>query len=172
MSRHNQTLSAYIRQKAFWRRAALFFALWLILLPSFKWYDLLMGLAFTLGAALSSMALLPATASRLRLWPLLLDLPRFVLQSVLAGWDIARRVFQPKMQLSPGLIEHSTQLDAGMARNTFATLTSLTPGTLPCGTQDAAILYHALDSRQDHASLLQQEERRLDKALNGEASRT
>ncbi|MEW5837375.1 MAG: Na+/H+ antiporter subunit E [Pseudomonadota bacterium] len=172
MSRSSTSVVASIRQKAFWRRAALFFALWLILLPSFQWYDLLIGLGFTLGAALSSMALLPATESRMRLWPLLLDLPRFVLQSVLAGWDIARRVFQPQILLSPGLIEHSTRLEQGVARNTFASLSSLTPGTLACGTKENAIIYHVLDSRQDNAGQLQQEERRMDKALNGEASRT
>ena len=171
MKQSEQGFFSSVRQKAFWRRAVLFFALWLALLPSLLWYDVIIGLGFSLIAALSSMALLPSTESKLKIGRLLLELPRFVLQSVLAGWGIARRVFQSQMQLSPGLIEYPTQLEAGMARNTFATLTSLTPGTLPCGSEDACILYHVLDSRQDNAGELQQEERRLNKALNSTENR-
>lgn len=165
MSSANPSFREIARQADFWLRGLMFCALWLLLLPSFKCDDLLIGLGFALGASLSSMILLPPALAQLRVLPLVLYLPRFVWQSFIAGWDIARRAFDPKMPLAPGFVVYPTQLEPGTRRNAFMTFTSLTPGTLPCGASDALIVYHVVDTQKDYRAQLHDEERYLTHAL-------
>ena len=53
----------------------------------------------------------------------------------------------------------------GIARNTFATITSMMPGTVPCGEIDGVLEYHCLDIREPVVEALWAEERRLARAL-------
>ena len=57
----------------------------------------------------------------------------FVWQSVVAGVDVAWRVFQPRMSLCPGIVRVAPRLPAGPARLLFRGLASLQPGSLACG---------------------------------------
>jgi multicomponent Na+:H+ antiporter subunit E len=111
------------------------------------------------------MILLPPALAQLRILPLLLYLPRFVWQSFVAGWDIAWRAFHPRMPLAPGFVIYPTPLEPGIRRNTFTTLTSLTPGTLPCDSSDGQIVYHVVDTQRDNRAQLQEEERYLTQVL-------
>ena len=52
-----------------------------------------------------------------------------------------------------------------MARNTFATITSLLPGTVACGEVNGVLTYHCLDITQPVLEQLCEEERRLLSAL-------
>ena len=52
-------------------------------------------------------------------------------------------------------------MPAGLARNTFTTITSLLPGTVPCGEEDGVLIYHCLDTTQPVVDQLLDEERRL-----------
>jgi len=72
-------------------RGSMYFALWLVLMPSAKPGDLAFGLVAAFAATWSSLALLPPAAGQLRPGALLLYFPRFLWKSVLAGFDIARR---------------------------------------------------------------------------------
>jgi len=142
-------------------RGVLFLALWLILLPSLAWYDLLFGLASALAATWLSLRLLPPALGDIDLWALLKLSPHFVWQSFVAGWDVAWRAFHPKMPLAPGFITYPTALEPGLARNTFATLTSLLPGSLACESSQNRIEYHVLDLKQPNLEQLRVEEQRF-----------
>ena len=56
---------------------------------------------------------------------------RFLYQSVVAGADVARRALDPRLPLRPGFVAYPVGFPPGAARNVFATLTSLLPGTVP-----------------------------------------
>ena len=83
----------------------------------------------------------------------------FLAQSVTAGIDVARRALDPRLPVNPGYVHHPLLLPRGPARNTFTTLTSLLPGTVPIGpdTQDRLVV-HCLDVAQPVAAQLAAEE--------------
>jgi multicomponent Na+:H+ antiporter subunit E len=83
---------------------------------------------------------------------------RFVWASTVAGVDIARRAFSPRMPLAPGYVTHRLAVPPGAA-SLFASITSLLPGTLPAGTDAAGdLVYHCLDVGQPVAAELAVEE--------------
>jgi multicomponent Na+:H+ antiporter subunit E len=135
------------------------FALWLVLIRSAQPADLLVGALTVAVATWLSLRLLPPEAGRVRLKALAGRLPRFLWQSVRAGIDVARRAFAPRPPLAPGFATHPTGLPRGVARNTFATITSLVPGTVPVHDDADGILYHCLDTRQPVLQDLAAEER-------------
>jgi multicomponent Na+:H+ antiporter subunit E len=126
-------------------RAALFFGLWLVIAgPA----GLVVGALAALAAAWVSLRLLPpgmvfgSPGAALRL------LLRVVTQSVVAGIDIARRVFDPRLPLQPGMITYATRLPPGALRDGFTALSSLAPGALPAGLAgEGRLAVHALDTR-------------------------
>ncbi len=146
-------------------RALAFAALWLVLMPSAKAGDLAFGAFATACATWASLRLLPPGTGGVRASGLLRHVPRLFVASIVAGWDVARRALAPTPDVRPGFVDHATSLPRGMARTTFATVTSLLPGTVPAGERDAAIVYHALDVGQPVADELRAEEARLAPAL-------
>ena len=56
-------------------------------------------------------------------------------------------------------------LNAGLARNTFSTITSLLPGSVPADEADGVLVYHCLDTTQPVVEQLWREERLLARAL-------
>jgi multicomponent Na+:H+ antiporter subunit E len=153
-----------MRSAAFWRGAALFL-LWMLLIRSLKPSDLMVGLLSCVAACWVSLRLLPPSCGSLRFHQLLALLPHFVWESVLAGGDVARRSLLPRMPLSPGFVTCSLSFPPGFARNTFATITSLLPGSVPADEADGALVYHCLDDTTPVVEQLWQEERLLAKAL-------
>ena len=153
------------RMFAAWIRGALFFALWMVLLQSVVPLDLVVGLVAAFLATRASLYLLPPESGRVRLLALVMLVPRFCWQSLLAGIDVARRAFAPSMPLSTGFVEYRTGFPRGHARNNFATITSLMPGTVPCGDGPDTIEFHCLDTGQPVAEQMADEERRLARAL-------
>ncbi len=141
------------------------FALWIVLMPSAKPADLVVGALATVGATWASLILLPPASGRVRFAALLALLPRFLWQSLLAGIDVARRAFAPGLPLSPGFVTYRTGFPRGQARNNFATITSLMPGSVPVGDGPDTIEFHCLDVSQPVAEQMAEEERRLAKAL-------
>ncbi|MTW18397.1 sodium:proton antiporter [Rhodoplanes serenus] len=147
-------------------RTGLLFGLWTILAGTGV-ADLLVGTVVAALAARVSLNLLspgphrvdPATAARLSL--------RFLLQSVLAGLDVARRAFDPRLPLRPGFIVYPTAAPPGLFRSAFTAFTSLLPGTVPAGPAPArgadagGIVYHCLDVDAPVAAQLAAEETAL-----------
>ncbi len=145
-------------------RGALFLLFWSALI-GISWSSLAVGLVTTVGATWTSLRLLPPGPQRVRLWPLVALLPRFLWQSLLAGWDVARRAFDPRLPLRPGFVVFPSAHAPGHLRNTFATIASLLPGTLPCGESEEGIVFHCLDVGQPVVAQLAAEEAALARVL-------
>ena len=105
------------------------------------------------------MAAPPPDTGRVRLFTLMLLLPRFLWNSLVAGVDVARRAFSPSLPLNPGFVDYRVGLPRGSARNAFELISSLLPGSVPTDETEAAIEYHCLDVRQPVVEQLAQEER-------------
>lgn len=164
------TLRAFLLDwRLHWRvalaRAVCFLALWIILMPSVKPADLVCGLIATLVATQMSLRLLPPAAGKVRLGALIVFVPHFLVQSLLAGIDVARRALDPRLPLRPGIVVYRVGFPPGTARNGFAIITSLLPGSLPVDETADGLVYHCLDISQRIDEQLADEERRLADAL-------
>lgn len=148
------------RRTALIRGVALF-VLWMALMQSVKVADLAIGVFASVFATWVSLRLLPPAAGHLRIGKLVMLVPHFLWQSVRAGIDVAGRALAPRVRLHPGFVHYPIDLPAGLARNTFTTITSLLPGTVPCGEEDGVLVYHCLDTTQPVVDQLLDEERRL-----------
>lgn len=146
-------------------RGSVLYLLWMILMQSIKPGDLVMGLLTTIVATWISLHLLKPESGRFHFGKLLLLLPHFIWVSVLAGLDVARRAFDPRLPLQSGYIHCPLGYPPGLARNTFATFTSLMPGTVPVGETNEDLIYHCLDISQPVVEQLWTEERLLAKAM-------
>jgi multicomponent Na+:H+ antiporter subunit E len=133
-------------------RAALFAGVWLLLVGTdpLAW---IIGAPAVLAATLVHLRLAmhgdaPPSASRkarLSARALLRFVPFFLWESLRGGLDVAGRVLVPKMRVSPGLLEYSTQLQGHAARVMFVDTISLLPGTLSADLRGDRIAVHALD---------------------------
>jgi multicomponent Na+:H+ antiporter subunit E len=119
----------------------------------------------TIAATWVSLKLLPPDTGRVRLLALLSLLPRFLWQSMVAGFDVARRAFAPSLPLQPGFVDYPVGLPRGSARNAFEAISSLLPGSVPTGETEELIEYHALDLSQPVVEQLAAEEQAYAKAL-------
>jgi multicomponent Na+:H+ antiporter subunit E len=143
-------------------RLAAFFGLWLVLSDG-AWAGLPFGVFAAAAACRASLALLPpgpGPGPGPAAWPGLFLL--VCRQAVLGGADIAWRAFQARLNLQPGMVAYAPALPPGPARDAFATLASLAPGSLPTGLDAAGRMQvHALDTAQDVAADLAAIEARL-----------
>jgi len=128
-------------------RALLFFAVWLMV-AGWEPADIPVGLFAAGAAAWVSLALLPVQPARPRYRVLLTLLLRIMRGSVVAGFDIARRVLKSRLDLRPGLVAFPVSLPQGNARNMFFAIESLQPGNLPAGVDGNALIIHSLDISQ------------------------
>lgn len=152
-----------------WWRGVAYFGFWLLLLPSLGLADLVFGLLLAVAATWVSMRLLPVEMGSLRVSKLLQMVPHFLYESVLAGVDVARRTLDPKLPLNPGLVNCPVGFPPGFARNTFATIMSLLPGSVSVGegADDTVLVYHCLDLALPLVEQMYAEERLFAKALVG-----
>ena len=78
-----------------------------------------------------------------------LELPAFTVyflhSSVLSGWDVIKRTFDPRLPLVPGLLTYTPRLTGRFARVFFANVISLLPGTLSTDFDGPDLLIHVLD---------------------------
>ena len=106
-------------------------ALWIVLIRSAQPADLAVGALTAAAATWASLRLLPPDAGRVKFAALAARAPRFLWQSVVAGIDVARRAFARACRSAPGSSLYPAGLPRGAARNAFATITSLLPGSVP-----------------------------------------
>jgi len=148
-------------------RVAGFLAVWIIVAGT-KPADLFVGLLAAVIVAWVSLRLLPPATIRLRPAALAKLLLRFLYQSIVAGVDVAWRALDPRLPLRPGYVVYRPRLPPGTMRNTFCTMTSLLPGTLPCGLDGGGgLIVHCLDETQPVTEQLAAEEALLTSALGG-----
>jgi multicomponent Na+:H+ antiporter subunit E len=144
-------------------RGAGFLSLWVVLI-GFPPTDLAAGVLAAAAATYTSLRLLPPQPGRMRLTGLMSLIPHFLWKSVVAGVDVALRALDPRLPLRPGFVACRVGFAPGPARNAFAAMTSLLPGTVPCAEEDGALVYHCLDIGQPVLEELAEEERRLTQA--------
>jgi multicomponent Na+:H+ antiporter subunit E len=138
---------------------ALGFAILWILLTEGNPEDLGAGAVAVFAATWTSLRLLPPGTSRVRPLALGQFALRFLRQSLIAGVDVARRAFDPRLPLAPGFVHYPVGLPPGPVRNTFTSLMSLLPGSLPIGADaSGGLLIHCLDVEQPIAAQLAAEE--------------
>jgi multicomponent Na+:H+ antiporter subunit E len=152
------------RATALWRGAG-FLLLWMLLMQSGKPADVAVGLLTCVAATMASLRLLPPAAGRVQFARLLSLLPHLLWESAVAGVDVARRAFHPRVPLQPGFVACPLSLPPGFARNSFATITSLLPGSVASGEDDSGVVYHCIDDSAPVVEQLWKEERLLAKAL-------
>ena len=145
-------------------RALLYFGVWIVIDQSAKPANLVVGALATIAATWTSLKLLPPSGGRVRLGVLLTMLPRFLWQSLVAGIDVARRAFAPRLPLAPGFVDYPVRL-RGSARNAFQLISSLMPGSVATGGTETQIEYHCLDTGQPVVEQLAAEERAYAAAL-------
>lgn len=133
-------------------------AFWLVL-TGFSGTDLSAGLATAALTGWISLRLVPPGTVRVRLTGLAWLAGRFVRQSLVAGWDVARRALSRRMPLEPGFLAYAPRLPGGLVGDGFTALSSLLPGTVPVGTKAAdEVIYHCLDLTQPVAAQLAADE--------------
>jgi len=84
-------------------RGVLFLGLWCVLIGT---GHLVIGVVTAALATAASLRLLPPGPRRLRLGGLPSFALRFARQSVVAGWDVARRAFDPRVPVRPGFVTY------------------------------------------------------------------
>jgi multicomponent Na+:H+ antiporter subunit E len=145
-------------------RWAGYFAFW-VLLIGLEPADLAVGSFAATLATWVSLVLLPPGMLKLRASGLPRYFVHFMWQSVVAGIDVARQAFSPRPTLQAGFVSHPSRYPRGAARNFFASVTSLTPGTLAVEETPEGLLYHCLDISQPIAVQLAQEEAQVSRLL-------
>lgn len=148
-------------------RAVLYFGVWVVVDQSAKPSNLAVGVFASLAAAWASVKLLPSSRGRIRIGLLLLLLPRFLWHSLLAGVDVARRAFAPRLDLQPGFVAYQTRFPPGSARSAFELIASLMPGSVPSDENADRIEFHCIDTRQPIVDQLVAEEAAYAHALEG-----
>jgi multicomponent Na+:H+ antiporter subunit E len=150
-------------------RAAVLLGFWVLLIgPSIT--DLAVGAPTAVAAAWISLALRPPSALRLRFARLVALALRVPGQAIVAGFDVAGRALHPRLPLRPGYVSHPLRLPPGLARDVFAALTSVVPGTVPSGDDGrGALLVHCLDQSLPVAANLAADEARVAQVFGANA---
>ena len=122
-------------------------------------------------AARVSLHLVPAGVSRVRPIALVGMAARLAWQAVLAGADVARRVFDPRLPMAPGMVRYSCAVLIGRDRDIFYAVSSLLPGTVPAGEDvDGVLQVHCLDRGQPVATAMARDEALVARAMGVERS--
>jgi multicomponent Na+:H+ antiporter subunit E len=125
------------------------------------------GLAAAALAARASLRLLPPAGYAIRPWPVLCLGLAVLHASVVAGLDIARRAFDPRLPIRPGMVAVPLRLPPGPGRDGFRLLASLQPGSMPVGLDAAGrLVVHALDTRLPITAETQEAEARFAAAIH------
>jgi multicomponent Na+:H+ antiporter subunit E len=123
------------------------------------------GAVAVAGATGLSLVLLPASPRPARVFRLFALFPGFLMRSVLGGVDVAWRALHPRLPVRPGWISQKTSIRDGAARSLFGAETSLLPGTLSAGCDEAGLMIHCLDANAHTQERLAAEEKRLARAF-------
>lgn len=127
-------------------RATLLAALWWILSDGDGgWY---IGAPLVMVVSVLSLWLTPPAVNRLRVLRLPAFAAWFILQSLRAGVDVARRTLHPRLPLSPAILDLDVRLPEGAPRWWLMITISLLPGTLSVRLHGDRLELHCLDDQQ------------------------
>jgi multicomponent Na+:H+ antiporter subunit E len=140
--------------RAFLAPAVLLFALWLLLAGSLDPQELIVGgVVALLVAALVSGSVRSLSGGRAplakRVAYALAYVPYLLWQILLANIDVARRVANPRLPISPGIVRVRTNLESPLGRLILTSSITLTPGTLTVETDGGDLFIHWIDVTAD-----------------------
>jgi multicomponent Na+:H+ antiporter subunit E len=136
------------------KRFAIWYGVWMVI-AGWSLSNAAVGIPAAALATWAGMILTPPDERRLSLLRVARYAVGFVWQSVVAGLDVAWRVFQPDMHLHPGIVKVAPNLPEGTPRLLFRGIASLQPGSLACGVDaEGDLLFHCLDTRGDAQGIL------------------
>ena len=111
------------------------------------------GVAFGIPLALAVAALSLLHAAPATRTPRLHRMPAFagyfLMQSLRAGWDVARRIVHPRLPLQPAFVRVPLRLPAGAPTWWLMMVITLLPGTLSVHLDGKLLEVHCLDSGSD-----------------------
>ena len=106
------------------------------------------GLPITIGSAMLLDRFAHREAGGFDLVPAVRFAGYFAGSSIASGWDVARRVLSPRLNLEPGFLHYPVNLNSHRARTLFASTVNLIPGTLSVSYDGDVLLVHVFDSTQ------------------------
>jgi multicomponent Na+:H+ antiporter subunit E len=125
--------------------------LWLLLVWSLQWYDLVAGLFFALLVGIVLSDIYPDNPERVfnprRIFWAVLYIPYWLYYMVLANLDVAYRVLHPDMPIRPGIVRVHTDLKSSLARTFLANSITLTPGTMSVDIAGQELYIHWINVR-------------------------
>lgn len=119
------------------------------------------GVAVVAAATAASLWLHPPEPHRARLTAVPGFLAWFVLRSLAAGVDVARRALARRVDVRPGVLDVPVRVPTGLALVTLADVASLLPGTLGVQLLPGSVRLHVLDTRAPVARQVAELERRV-----------
>jgi len=122
-------------------------AVWLLLVNTFDWGQLLLGLALGVLIPRFTDAFWPERPRMKRPGLMLRYLARLLADIVVANFEVARRILGPTAKLRPAFIELEVTLRDEFAVTLLASTISLTPGTVSAdlSRDRRTLLIHCLD---------------------------
>lgn len=141
------------------RFAGLLLVWWTLTLG--QWSALVFGAVVVLLISVLSLRLFPPSAYRIRPLGLLRFVGCFLVRSVVAGIDVARRLLAPGLPINPGEVTLALSLPEGSPRWLLANTLSLMPGTLSVLLEGDRLTLHCLDM----AAPVEQDVRRTERQI-------
>ena len=110
----------------------------------------------------SSLHVFPASATRIRIFPLLALAVHFMRSSIVAAIEVAKYAFRRDVGLRSGFVTYDCGIPAGTKRDLYLSMVSLMPGSLPVAVDDKGrVIMHCLDTNQPVAQQMAADEARL-----------
>jgi multicomponent Na+:H+ antiporter subunit E len=159
MNSDDRTTVTMLRLRAYVLRALGFAGVWWTLTEGDGGWGF--GLVLALIVAALSLIHMPPARHLPRIQRVPGFLAYFLLQSLRAGWDVARRTLRPELPLQPGLLRLPMRLPTGAPTWWMMIVISLLPGTLSVQLQDAVLELHCLALGDDVVADVREAEDRL-----------
>lgn len=128
------------------------FGVWLALVGTFNWEELLVGAALAaVAAAFGYRYMIPAGIkfSPRKLVYLIAYIPVFFWEMIKANFDVAYRVLHPRMPIKPGIVLIKTKLGSDSGKLALANSITLTPGTLTMDVRGDSLLIHWINVKTE-----------------------
>jgi multicomponent Na+:H+ antiporter subunit E len=148
-------------------RLAGFGLLWWVLAGG-RFDEPILVAGIVLAAVATSMALWPPASWKWHPVGLLQFVPFFVKVSVLGGWDVARRAFDPSGPVDPGFVDVDLTIRSEPARVFLTWVTSLVPGTAAARLEGRRLTIHVIDRSAWNEAAFRKLEHRVSKLFHSE----
>ncbi|MAL98750.1 Na+/H+ antiporter subunit E [Hydrocarboniclastica marina] len=103
------------------------------------------GLIAVAIAVCFSLYLAPPRSRQINPWKLVLFIGYFLARSLLAGFDVGRRILHPALPITPTFVRVPLALPADRSRWLLVQALSLVPGTLSVAIEEDELVLHCLN---------------------------